>query len=284
MECEDHPGRDATRECYICHKPICSESSHSPKWLAGKVMCGRCLTVVKSRVLEELEKQNPEARQDERVLFGPAVWCAKQAWGLMMLPVGALYAWRALRSGRAGHFTCRKCGEKAIVPCAELVPFVHSRWYVDEQGLVHGCLYCRVCGTIYDTVGSRWPKFLWGRMPSDVVCTYELTAIRRLIRMGDLSRFPGVPDMVFLCMGDDGRFADDSDEWRGEPTVEFLMECVKDDNPIVRREALGALALIADDETIRYILDTVPTEELVEIETDPTRRKQLRNMYKDLER
>ena len=141
-------------------------------------------------------------------------------------------------------FRCRICGKSGSVACAtRSLPFLHCRWYIDYKGLIHSSLYCRSCGTVYDTVGSYSAPIaiLFGRLPSKIIATFRFPAIKKLTRINN-SDCPSLRSMnpyIINVMEEDGRLIDD--ETLKEPTEDFLIECLKDENFIIRKEAIIAL-------------------------------------------
>ena len=80
-------------------------------------------------------------------------------------------------------FRCQICGAKGDSRCSRNVPFPHCSWYKDDNGLIHGSLYCRSYGTVYDTIGSLITPFkmLLGKMPSKIVTIYEFEKLQQLM-------------------------------------------------------------------------------------------------------
>ena len=141
------------------------------------------------------------------------------------------------------RFKCRFCGASGDSYCANNVSFPHCSWYRDYKGLVHGCLYCRSCGVVYDTIGSIAPiKLLFGKMPSKIVATYDFQTMMKLTIIGNLET-PSLHSMnpcIIHMMEEDGRFEGVEDIY-SEPSLELLQKYLADDNPIVRQEAALAL-------------------------------------------
>jgi hypothetical protein len=119
-------------------------------------------------------------------------------------------------------------------------------WYKAYNGLTHGCLYCRSCGAVHDTIGYFFLlgiiKLLLKRIPSKVTAAYEFPEIKRLTRINN----PNCPSLhsmnpyIIEAMIEDNRLTEDED-LLAEPTIDFLFECSKDKHPIVRNEAMIAL-------------------------------------------
>lgn len=106
-------------------------------------------------------------------------------------------------------FICQFCGAKGDSRCSRNAPFPHCSWYQDDKGLIHGCLYCRSCGAIYDTIGSLIApiKLLLGRMPSKIVARYDFDTIKRLTE-DEASEIPSLRTMnpyILEIMEEDGR-------------------------------------------------------------------------------
>lgn len=142
------------------------------------------------------------------------------------------------------RFKCRTCGNSGTSYAGRNADLPHYPWYSDPQGLQHGCLYCRSCGTIHDTVGSLAGvvKMLCGRVPSKVVAVYDLPAFTILLRISnpDFITLGGLPPLILSALEEDGRLPDD-EELEAQPSVAFLRACLGDPNPNVRREAQTAL-------------------------------------------
>ena len=124
--------------------------------------------------------------------------------------------------------------------CSSNVPFPHCSWYQDYKGLVHGCLYCRSCGAIYDTIGSLIApiKVLFGKMPSKIVAAYDFQTMMKLTIIGN-PETPSLRSMnpyIVNMMEEDGRLEgfEDIDK---EPSLGQLKKYLSDENPIVRSEA-----------------------------------------------
>ena len=174
----------------------------------------------------------------------------------MSLPYSILYLKRAERiwacKGKStkmrNKFTCKKCGQTGESSCSKELPFLHCSWYRDYKGLIHGCLYCRSCGAVYDTIGFLVApiKLLFSRMPSKVIGVYEFSEFKKLTKINspDFSGLRSMNPYIINAMIEDGRLTEDEGLIEEEPTVDFLLECLTDDNSIVRREATIALKKI----------------------------------------
>jgi hypothetical protein len=110
-------------------------------------------------------------------------------------------------------FKCRICGVKGESYCSRNVPFPDCSWYQDNKGLIHGCLYCRSCGTVYDTIGSLIApiKMLFGRMPSKIVKTYEFKELQQLneSQSSEIPRLNTMNPDILDTMVEDGRIQPD---------------------------------------------------------------------------
>ena len=141
------------------------------------------------------------------------------------------------------RFRCIICGKVGNVACAKSRPFLHCRWYKDYKGLIHGSLYCRSCGTVYDTIGSFSTAIaiLLSRFPSKIIATYEFPAIKKLTRINnpDCPSLRSMNPYIVNVMEEDGRVTDD--ETLKDVTEDFLIDCLKDKNFIIRKEAIIAL-------------------------------------------
>jgi len=155
-------------------------------------------------------------------------------------------------------FTCKKCGQTGKSGCSWEFPFIHCSWYGDYKGLIHGCLYCRSCGAVHDTIGSLVApiKLLFGRMPSKVVAIYEFSEFKRLTKINNLD-FPSLRSMnpyISTAMMEDGRLTEEDNDLTEEPPIDFLLECLTDKNFIIRREAIIALRRFKDKQAIAPVI------------------------------
>jgi len=115
------------------------------------------------------------------------------------------------------RFSCHICGKCASQENTSTKHFVFAYWYTEPSGLQHGCLYCRSCGAVHDTVGTILGglKLLFGGFPSKVVVAYRSETFQQKAEMGEIYIISGV---VGRAMIEDGRL---SPEW-GD-SVESLM-------------------------------------------------------------
>lgn len=153
-------------------------------------------------------------------------------------------------------FTCKKCGQTGESACSKQLPFLHCSWYRDFKGLIHGCLYCRSCGAVYDTIGSLLPiQLLFGRMPSKVVAVYEFPEFKKITKINnpDFSGLRSMNPFIINAIIEDGRLTEDEDLTE-EPTIDFLLECLTDKNFIIRREAIIALRRLKDKEAVEPLI------------------------------
>lgn len=136
------------------------------------------------------------------------------------------------------RFKCKFCGATGDSYLSVNVTFPHCPWYEDKNGLHHGCIYCRSCGTIYDTVGSLIApiKMLLGRMPSKVIGSIDFESMIKITAIGN----PGIPNLrsvhpvIINAIEEDGRL-NGREEIDREPTREELKQYLSDKNKIVRR-------------------------------------------------
>jgi len=91
-------------------------------------------------------------------------------------------------------FACHICGKRASQETSAITPFVFAAWYTESSGLQHGCLYCRSCGAVHDTVGTILGglKLLFGGLPSKVIVTYTSDTFQRNVDIGDICVIPRV--------------------------------------------------------------------------------------------
>jgi len=117
---------------------------------------------------------------------------------------------------------------------------------------------------VHDTIGSAFGvggiKLLFGRVPSKVVAVYEIPAFKKLTRINNPD-FPSLRSMnpyILNAMEEDGRLTPDEDEdLTEEPTVDFLLECLTDDNFIVRRETIIALREFRDRQAVDPLIEAL---------------------------
>ena len=135
---------------------------------------------------------------------------------------------------------------------------MHCHWYTDKKGLVHNCIYCRSCGAVHDTVGSFFIplgiiKLLFKKVPSTVITTYEITEAKKLARINN----PGFPTLrgihphILMAMEENGHLDEDEDI---EVSESFLLECLEDNNFIIRREAVIALVKFKDELAVNALI------------------------------
>lgn len=157
-------------------------------------------------------------------------------------------------------FRCRICGKTGSVACSKTFPFLHCAWYKDYKGLIHGCLYCRSCGTVYDTIGSFLAliAILFGRFPSKIIATFEFSVIKKLTRINnpDCPSLHSMNPYIINAMEEDGRLIDD-ETLTEEPTEEFLTEYLKDNNFIIRKEAIIALRRFKGKKGINPLIEAL---------------------------
>ena len=156
-------------------------------------------------------------------------------------------------------FTCKNCKASGLAELSGETPFVHAPWYMDYRGLQHNCIYCRSCGAVHDTVMSLLGviKMQFRRIPSKVVALFKTQSIKRLT----VIKNPNIPDLrslnpvIITAMKEDGRLKDD--DLTKEPTADFLIECLSDDNPIVKREAIIALKGFSDKRAVEPLIEAL---------------------------
>jgi len=155
-------------------------------------------------------------------------------------------------------FTCKKCGQTGESACSKELPFLHCSWYRDYKGLIHGCLYCRSCGAVYDTIGSLAApiKLLFSRMPSKVIGVYEFSEFKKITKINnpDFSGLRSMNPYILNAMEEDGRLTEEDNDLAEEPTIDFLLECLTDKNFIIRREAIIALRRFKDKEAVDPVI------------------------------
>lgn len=112
-------------------------------------------------------------------------------------------------------FCCHICGRHASQENTSIIPFVFAYWYTESSGLQHGCLYCRSCGAVHDTVGTILGglRLIFGGFPSKVIGSYTSGHFQKEVDGGDIYVIPRV---VARAMIGDGRL---SHEWDSEDNV-----------------------------------------------------------------
>ncbi len=112
-------------------------------------------------------------------------------------------------------FGCHICGKRASQENTSITPFVFAYWYTESSGLQHGCLYCRSCGAVHDTVGTILGgfKLLFGGFPSKVIVSYTSDTFKQKVGIGDINVIPRV---VARAMIADERL---SPEWEKEENL-----------------------------------------------------------------
>ncbi len=105
-------------------------------------------------------------------------------------------------------FKCHHCGKRGSQQNTSVKPFVFAYWYTEQNGLQHGCLYCRSCGAVHDTVGTLLGgiKLLFGRFPSKVVSSFTSDVFQQRVYNGDVDIIPRV---VAQAMIEDKRISSD---------------------------------------------------------------------------
>jgi len=158
-------------------------------------------------------------------------------------------------------FTCKICKKTGSAACSRELPFLHCSWYRDYKGLIHGCLYCRSCGAVHDTIGPLLGaiKLLFGRMPSKVIAVYEFSEFKRITKINnpDFSGLRSMNPYIINAMIEDGRLTEDDDDLTEEPTIDVLLECLTDNNFIVRREAIIALRRFEDKQAVDPLIEAL---------------------------
>ncbi len=158
------------------------------------------------------------------------------------------------------RFKCKKCGRTGPSGSSIELPFLHYPWYTDHKGLVHWCLYCRSCGTVYDTIGPLLGvlKALFGIMPSKIVATFGFSTLKRLARIGnpDFPSLHSVHPAILMAMEEDGRFTE-AEDLTENPSLEFLVECLSDSDSVVRREAITALGRLGDTRAVEPLMEAL---------------------------
>lgn len=112
-------------------------------------------------------------------------------------------------------FSCNICGKRASQENTSITPFVFAYWYTESNGLQHGCLYCRTCGAVHDTVGTILGglKLLFGGLPYKVIVSYTSETFQQKVDTGDIYVIPRV---VAKAMITDERL---SPEWGNEENL-----------------------------------------------------------------
>lgn len=119
-------------------------------------------------------------------------------------------------------FRCHLCSKRGSQKSSETSPFAFAYWYTEPDGLQHGCLYCRSCGGVHDTVGTTLGglRILFGGFPSKVIASCTNDAFQRRIDTGDL---PFIPAVVARAMIADGRLPPEWDSEQNLISGEYLL-------------------------------------------------------------
>ncbi len=156
-------------------------------------------------------------------------------------------------------FTCKNCKKSGLAELSRETPFVHAPWYIDYNGIQHNCIYCRSCGAVHDTVVSLLGaiKLRFRRVPSKVVTLLEASEIKKLtiINNPNFPNLHSVNPYIITAMKEDGRLTDA--DLAKEPTVDFLLECLADNNTIVKREAISALERFRDKRAVDPLIEAL---------------------------
>jgi HEAT repeat protein len=113
---------------------------------------------------------------------------------------------------------------------------------------------------VYDTIGSFAApiKLLFSRMPSKVIAVYEFSEFKKITKINnpDFSGLHSMNPYIINAMDEDGRLIEDED-FKEEPTVDFLLECLTDKNFIIRKEATIALRRFKDKQTVDPLIEAL---------------------------
>ena len=79
-------------------------------------------------------------------------------------------------------------------------------------------------------------------MPSKVIAVYEFSEFKKITKINnpDFSGLRSMNPYIINAMIEDGRLTED-ENLTEEPTIDFLLECLTDNNFIIRKEATIAL-------------------------------------------
>ena len=98
-------------------------------------------------------------------------------------------------------------------------------------------------------------KRIFGKSPCKIVATYDISVFKKLTRINN-PNFPGFRSMnlcIISAMKEDGRLTE-NENLAEESTIDSLSEYLKDENYIVRREAVIALEKFKED---RRVIDLI---------------------------
>jgi hypothetical protein len=161
-------------------------------------------------------------------------------------------------------FTCRNCKKTGFADLSLETHFVHAPWYTDYKGLLHNCIYCRSCGAVHDTTGHPFPPFgliklLFARIPSKVEVAHEFSEFKKITKINnpDFRTLASLHPIIINALIEDGRLTEEDEDPTEEPTVDFLLECLKDKSWVVRREAVIALERFADKRIIDSLIEAL---------------------------
>jgi HEAT repeat protein len=98
-----------------------------------------------------------------------------------------------------------------------------------------------------------------GRLPSDIVAVYEFSAFKKILRINNpyFITPTRLPRVVVEAMIEDGRLSEDEDLIDASPQVDFLLECLTDNNFIVRREAIIAVRRFKDKQIVAPLIEAL---------------------------
>ncbi len=157
------------------------------------------------------------------------------------------------------RFTCQNCKRSGALTSSKESPFIHAPWFIDDNGWQHNSIYCRACGAVHDVVASLLGifKLVIGRLPLKVATTLDIEAIKKLTIINN----PGVPNLrslnpyILAAMKEDGRIGDD--DLKREPSLDFLLQCLKDENRLIKREAIVALRRFQDKRAVEPLIEAL---------------------------
>ncbi|HBY56904.1 MAG TPA: hypothetical protein DEG96_03460 [Candidatus Atribacteria bacterium] len=162
-------------------------------------------------------------------------------------------------------FKCRNCGKVGNADIKRSADFFHAPWYIDKKGLKHNIIYCRSCGAVHDTIGALPPmsiiSLLLKKVPSKVVFTYDFSSIKKITQINNPD-FPSLRNFFYTplinVIDEDNRLSEtDYENFTKKPTLNFLLDCLRDDSWIVRREAAIALKNFKSEKMLKPLIDAL---------------------------
>ena len=159
-------------------------------------------------------------------------------------------------------FKCRQCNTIGDSGCSTELAFMHCGWYMDYKGLHHGCLYCRKCGAVYDTIGTYLApiKMILNKMPSKIIAEFDFESFQILSRINnpDCPTLHTMNPFILEVMESDGRI-NPYENFDNQVTDEYLIGCLNHHNFFVRKEAVIGLGNVGNlsDKALEAVINSL---------------------------